>query len=238
MTVAGACMHRSAPPPEVQLALGAQGCDLAQAHPILRPRSRFACEQPAPPAARWRRSQQRHLRMRAMAEESAQDPAPRTPAQASEERPCHAPVQARRRGRYAVHISQLFEQTRSTCTEGVRSAGAWQPGLHSGPPGRPGPRAWLLAHARALTPTRSMRDQGTLTRTERTRHQGGRSRRTGGREEERVDGVVAAAAAAQLHAPAGLQCVQVSKARAPRRKALRHAADRPRRVQHLRAGGA
>ncbi len=118
--------------------------------------------------------------------------------------------------------------------------------LHSGSPlGRcmaawPAQRAsWQTRPPRlaagALTPTRSMRDQGTLTHIERTRHQGGHSRRTGGREEERVDGVIAAAAAAQLHTPAGLQCIQVSKARAPRRKALRHVADRPRRVKHLRA---
>ncbi len=104
------------------------------------------------------------------------------------------------------------------------SAGSWQHDLTCQRSGKPIPHAWVLAHTRALKHTKSTRDQG------------GHSRRTGGREEERVDGVVAAAAAAQLHAPAGLQAVQVREARTPRREALRHARDRPRRVQHLRAG--
>lgn len=53
------------------------------------------------------------------------------------------------------------------------------------------------------------------------------------RSEKGVDRVIAAPPPAQLDAPAQLQPVQLGKALAPRRIALWHARDRPRRIQHL-----
>ena len=53
------------------------------------------------------------------------------------------------------------------------------------------------------------------------------------RSEVGVNRVIAAAPPAQLNAPAWLQAVQLRKALAPRRIALWHARDRPRRIQHL-----
>lgn len=60
-----------------------------------------------------------------------------------------------------------------------------------------------------------------------------RALRTCWRSERGIDCVVAAAPPAQLDAPARLQPVQLRKALAPRRVALWHARDGPRRIQHL-----
>ena len=53
------------------------------------------------------------------------------------------------------------------------------------------------------------------------------------RSERGVNRIVAAAPPAQLDAPARLQPVQLGKALAPRRVALWHARDWPRRIEHL-----